>query len=63
MCRLHHRAGSNPLELHGTTHEVVCMDCGDVICRQEFQDRIKATNPEVVTSLLQKCFNRDKING
>lgn len=32
--RLHQKAGSAPvLELHGTTHEVVCLDCGRLSCR------------------------------
>lgn len=32
--RLHQRAGSrNVLELHGTVHEVACMDCGLVLSR------------------------------
>ncbi|KAJ6353759.1 hypothetical protein OIU76_002723 [Salix suchowensis] len=25
--RLHHRAGSNPLEIHGTVYSVTCLDC------------------------------------
>ncbi|CAI5477968.1 unnamed protein product [Closterium sp. Yama58-4] len=44
--RLHHIAGSPALELHGTTHEVVCMQCGDISCRRTFQERIKVANPE-----------------
>jgi NAD-dependent deacetylase len=35
---LHQRAGNSPgkiIEVHGTVHEVVCMDCGD---RQPMQD-------------------------
>ncbi|CAI5984628.1 unnamed protein product [Closterium sp. NIES-65] len=44
--RLHHIAGSPALELHGTTHEVVCMECGDISCRRIFQERIKGANPE-----------------
>ncbi|CAI5530139.1 unnamed protein product [Closterium sp. Naga37s-1] len=44
--RLHHIAGSPALELHGTTHEVVCMNCGDISCRRTFQERIKEANPE-----------------
>ena len=38
--RLHHAAGStDALELHGTTHEVVCMACGDVTPRRALQRR------------------------
>lgn len=38
--RLHHKAGSAPsrvLELHGTTHRVICMGCGHESCRHELQ--------------------------
>ncbi|KAL7255322.1 hypothetical protein ACSBR1_009468 [Camellia fascicularis] len=44
--RLHHSAGSNPLELHGTVYNVVCIDCGFSSCRQLFQDQLKALNPK-----------------
>ncbi|KAK9292661.1 hypothetical protein L1049_020639 [Liquidambar formosana] len=44
--RLHHRAGSNPLELHGTVYSVLCLDCGFSICRNLFQDQVKALNPK-----------------
>eukprot|EP00252_Welwitschia_mirabilis_P004999 TRINITY_DN15383_c0_g1_i2.p1 TRINITY_DN15383_c0_g1~~TRINITY_DN15383_c0_g1_i2.p1 ORF type:complete len:304 (-),score=51.28 TRINITY_DN15383_c0_g1_i2:164-1075(-) len=46
--RLHQKAGSNPIELHGTTHYVVCLSCGCITDRHLFQDRVKALNPEVV---------------
>ncbi|KAK7282280.1 hypothetical protein RIF29_10931 [Crotalaria pallida] len=42
--RLHHRAGSNPLELHGTVYTVICTDCGYSFCRSLFQDQLKALN-------------------
>ncbi|KAM3702071.1 hypothetical protein ACJW31_05G222500 [Castanea mollissima] len=44
--RLHHRAGSNPLELHGTVYTVVCLDCGFSFCRNSFQDQVKELNPK-----------------
>ncbi|KAJ7945115.1 NAD-dependent protein deacylase [Quillaja saponaria] len=44
--RLHHRAGSNPLELHGTVYSVICLDCGFSLRRQLFQDQLKALNPK-----------------
>ncbi|XP_061356203.1 NAD-dependent protein deacylase SRT2 [Gastrolobium bilobum] len=44
--RLHHRAGSNPLELHGTVYTVICIDCGYSFCRSLFQDQLKALNPK-----------------
>ncbi|XVE83389.1 hypothetical protein DITRI_Ditri16bG0085200 [Diplodiscus trichospermus] len=44
--RLHHRAGSNPLELHGTVYSVICLDCGFSFCRNLFQEEVKALNPK-----------------
>ncbi|KAM3702734.1 hypothetical protein ACB098_04G046400 [Castanea mollissima] len=44
--RLHHHAGSNPLELHGTVYTVVCLDCGFSFCRTSFQDQVKELNPK-----------------
>ncbi|XP_039117077.1 NAD-dependent protein deacylase SRT2 isoform X2 [Dioscorea cayenensis subsp. rotundata] len=44
--RLHHRAGSDPLELHGSVYSVVCLDCGASICRDLFQEQVKAFNPK-----------------
>lgn len=46
-CRLHFKAGSKPIELHGTTHEVICLECGDLTDRHLFQNRVKSMNPEV----------------
>eukprot|EP00884_Botryococcus_braunii_P023005 jgi/Botrbrau1/9389/Bobra.0252s0014.1 len=44
--RLHHKAGSAPvLELHGTTHEVICMSCQEVRPRQPFQETLARLNP------------------
>lgn len=45
--RLHHRAGSNPLELHGTVYTVACLQCGSSIDRNSFQEQVKALNPKV----------------
>lgn len=44
--RLHHRAGSCPLELHGTVYTVICIDCGHSLCRSLFQDQLKSLNPK-----------------
>ncbi|RYR44661.1 hypothetical protein Ahy_A08g040959 isoform B [Arachis hypogaea] len=44
--RLHHRAGSNPLELHGTVYTVICIDCGHSFSRSLFQDQLKELNPK-----------------
>eukprot|EP00250_Pteridium_aquilinum_P009090 c18435_g1_i2 orf=73-1227(+) len=49
--RLHHRAGSNAFELHGSTHEVICLNCSDITSRHEFQDRVKELNPEWALAL------------
>lgn len=45
--RLHHKAGSSEdtvLELHGTTHQVRCMDCDTVYPRQDVQRLIVRMN-------------------
>ncbi|KAL7101954.1 hypothetical protein ACP275_08G088500 [Erythranthe tilingii] len=44
--RLHHRAGSNPLELHGTVYVVACTECGFSLPRSSFQDQVKSLNPK-----------------
>ncbi|XP_021979203.1 NAD-dependent protein deacylase SRT2 isoform X3 [Helianthus annuus] len=44
--RLHHRAGSSPLELHGTVYIVACLDCGFSFPREMFQDQLKSLNPK-----------------
>ncbi|XP_030440514.1 NAD-dependent protein deacylase SRT2 isoform X1 [Syzygium oleosum] len=44
--RLHHRAGSNPLEIHGTVYTAICIDCGFSFCRNLFQEEVKALNPK-----------------
>ncbi|CAL8096487.1 unnamed protein product [Calicophoron daubneyi] len=44
--RLHQRAGSNDvLELHGTTHIVKCLNCGNLCKRSELQQRFVELNP------------------
>lgn len=44
--RLHHRAGSKPLELHGSVYEVACLDCGTSINRELFQEQVRDLNPK-----------------
>ncbi|KAG0575902.1 hypothetical protein KC19_5G038900 [Ceratodon purpureus] len=44
--RLHFKAGSKPIELHGTTHEIICLNCGELTDRHLFQNRVKKLNPE-----------------
>ena len=49
--RLHQKAGSPAaLELHGTTHEVVCLGCGRLSCRHEFQELLAALNPDAAAA-------------
>ncbi len=44
--RLHSKAGAvDVLELHGTTHAVICMSCGATSPRQPFQDQLASLNP------------------
>lgn len=49
--RLHQCAGSKALELHGTTHEVICLNCSNITSRNEFQHRVKELNPEWALAL------------
>ncbi|KAJ8625438.1 hypothetical protein MRB53_033968 [Persea americana] len=44
--RLHHRAGSSPLEIHGTVYSVICLQCGFSFSRNVFQDQVKTLNPK-----------------
>mmetsp|Transcript_5724 Transcript_5724/g.8003 ORF Transcript_5724/g.8003 Transcript_5724/m.8003 type:complete len:369 (-) Transcript_5724:44-1150(-) len=44
--RLHHKAGSTRvIELHGNSHHVSCLGCGQTVERPEFQKLIKEANP------------------
>ncbi|XP_042297394.1 NAD-dependent protein lipoamidase sirtuin-4, mitochondrial [Sceloporus undulatus] len=43
---LHAKAGSQRLtELHGCTHRVLCLSCGDQTSRADLQERFQALNP------------------
>ncbi|XP_019394772.1 PREDICTED: NAD-dependent protein lipoamidase sirtuin-4, mitochondrial [Crocodylus porosus] len=43
---LHSKAGSQQMtELHGCTHRVFCLGCGDQTPRSELQERFEAMNP------------------
>lgn len=55
--RLHNRAGSNPIELHGTVYSVICLDCGSITDRHLFQDRVKDLNQEWALGIksLENC--------
>lgn len=49
--RLHTRAGApNVLELHGSTHDVVCLECGATSPRAPLQAAMAALNPEAAAS-------------
>ncbi|CAK7354720.1 unnamed protein product [Dovyalis caffra] len=64
--RLHHRAGSNPLEIHGTVYSVSCLDCNFSFPRSSFQDQLKALNPkwaEAIESLDNVIPGSDKSFG
>lgn len=45
---LHTRSGQkNLIDLHGRLAEVICMDCGGIFPRRDFQKRLEALNPDV----------------
>eukprot|EP00899_Mesostigma_viride_P013886 jgi/Mesvir1/22499/Mv18532-RA.1 len=45
--RLHQSAGAKRvLEIHGTTHEVICTECHDRTTRESLQKRLDAINPQ-----------------
>ncbi|KAD5802539.1 hypothetical protein E3N88_13899 [Mikania micrantha] len=56
--RLHHRAGSSPLELHGTVYVVACLDCGFSIPREIFQDQLKSLNPKWAAAIESLDYDR-----
>ena len=44
---LHHRAGSRRvIDLHGRLQSVRCMSCGEISCREAWQERLAAANPD-----------------
>ena len=52
--RLHHKAGSDPakvLELHGTTHRVICMHCHALYPRELVQEWLTERNPDAARSI------------
>ncbi|XP_071720341.1 NAD-dependent protein deacylase SRT2-like [Rutidosis leptorrhynchoides] len=55
--RLHHRAGSNPLELHGTVYIVACVDCGFSFPRESFQEQLNSLNPEWAAAIESLGYN------
>ncbi|PWA37222.1 sirtuin 2 [Artemisia annua] len=63
--RLHHRAGSSPVELHGTVHIVTCLYCGFSISRESFQDQLNSLNPKWAAAIESLAYdsNSDKSFG
>lgn len=61
--RLHHKAGSpSVLELHGTTHEVICMGCGRISCRHELQELLAALNPDAAAAAAALAAQQDAVD-
>ena len=57
--RLHHKGGSRDvLEMHGTTHEVICMSCEDVSPREPFQRLLASMNPGVARAVAEMPARR-----
>lgn len=57
--RLHHRAGSQRvLELHGTVHEVECLDCGYTESRMQTQERIESANKDWIATYGKEATHR-----
>jgi len=51
---LHRKAGSSYcIELHGSTHRVICLSCGDVRPRAELQQQFVEANPSWQVESLQ----------
>jgi NAD-dependent deacetylase sirtuin 4 len=56
--RLHQAAGARDvMELHGTTHRVVCLGCGDNTCRRELQTRLAELNPSFAAAAASSGAN------
>ena len=50
--RLHQRAGSQRvIDLHGRLDRVQCLDCGDLQCREQLQQRLTAMNTLAITGV------------
>ena len=53
--RLHHRAGSRGVvEIHGSTHDTVCLSCGATGSRAELQERLAILNPDAAAVLARE---------
>lgn len=59
---LHQKAGSkNVIELHGSLHQVKCMDCGEHHNRIKFQTDLAQLNPDWYKGLIERHQNREKM--
>ena len=57
--RLHQKAGhQRVLELHGTIHEVECMNCGHSLSRVSMQDELTKRNVDWINKYNSKHFER-----
>jgi NAD-dependent SIR2 family protein deacetylase len=58
--RLHHLAGHNKvINLHGSLHEVVCLDCGAVMPRQQMQQALIEANPALSDMTVRQAPDGD----
>ncbi|KAL2941855.1 NAD-dependent protein deacylase SRT2 [Bienertia sinuspersici] len=60
--RLHHRAGSNPLELHGTVYTVGCLECGYSFSRHSFQNQLKSLNLKWAAALDSLTYDHTELD-
>jgi NAD-dependent SIR2 family protein deacetylase len=45
---LHHQAGSDPvIDLHGRISKIICLDCGQLTERSDYQQRLHDLNPRI----------------
>lgn len=57
---LHYKAGNrHVIELHGSTHRVMCLSCNHKILRTEMQDYIRHLNPDYYAQSLQMAPDGD----
>lgn len=58
--RLHHLAGhSKIIDLHGLLHEVVCLDCGAIMPRQQMQQALMKANPALTDQTVRQAPDGD----
>lgn len=58
--RLHHLACHNTvIDLHGLLHEVVCLDCGAIMPRQQMQQALLKANPALTDITVRQAPDGD----